>query len=135
METNFLPAVNAAVQAVAARTPEQLPPLASQQSPAVAPDTSNAVPVVNSRDSGLASQPQRQPDEKTLNESLEKLNDHVSLFSSDLEFTIDKDTETPVVRVVDRTTKDVIRQIPSEQAVKLAQALEHLQGLLIRDKA
>ncbi|SMF40195.1 flagellar protein FlaG [Pseudogulbenkiania subflava] len=134
MGTNVLPLVSAAVQTVAGRAPEQLPQFSSKQSSAAAPDTGNAVSVVNARDSGLASQ-QHQPDEKTLNESLEKLNNHVSLFNSDLEFTTDKDTNTPVVRVVDRVTKDVIRQIPSKEAVKLAQALEDLQGLLIRDKA
>ncbi|MDN0075836.1 flagellar protein FlaG [Crenobacter sp. SG2303] len=139
MQTNFLPLVNPAAQPVAVRSPEQLPQFAGNQAPSASPETGTAVPVVNARDNGLAadlaSQQRRQPDEKALNDSLKKLNDHVSLINSDLEFTTDKETDTPVVRVVDRGTKEVIRQIPSEEAVRLAQALEHLQGLLIRDKA
>jgi flagellar protein FlaG len=40
-----------------------------------------------------------------------------------------------VVKVIDRETQDVIRQIPSQEMLDLAQALDKLQGLLIKQKA
>ena len=40
-----------------------------------------------------------------------------------------------MVKVIDRSTKEVIRQIPSKEMLELAQALERLQGLLIRQQA
>jgi len=40
-----------------------------------------------------------------------------------------------VVRVLDDATKEVIRQIPSEEALEIAKALDKLQGVLLRQEA
>ena len=40
-----------------------------------------------------------------------------------------------MVKVIDRETEDIIRQIPSQEMLDLAKALDKLQGLLIRQKA
>jgi flagellar protein FlaG len=138
MQTTFSPLVNVAVQPVATRSTEQLPQFAGNQALAAVPDSEQAVAVVNGKDNGLAASlqngEQKQPDEQTLGQSLKQLNDTVSLFNSDLEFTTDKESGAQVVKVVNRSSKEVIRQIPSEEAVRLAQALDRLQGLLVRDK-
>lgn len=52
-----------------------------------------------------------------------------------VEFTIDSDSERTIVKVVDQTTKEVLRQIPSEEALELAKAMDLSKGLLIRQKA
>jgi len=139
MQTTFSPLVSAAALPVATRPTEQLPQFAGNQAPAAVPDGDRVVPVINGRDNELAANlqngEQQLPDEQTLGQSLKKLNTTVALFNSDLEFTTDKDTDTPLVKVVNRSTKEVIRQIPSEEAVRLAQALDRLQGLLVRDQA
>ena len=70
-----------------------------------------------------------------LNQALQQINDTVRTFSQKLEFSVDKDTEAFVVKVVDRETKEVIRQIPSEEVLNIAKALDKLQGLLIKDQA
>jgi flagellar protein FlaG len=36
---------------------------------------------------------------------------------------------------LDSQSKEVIRQIPSEEAIQLAQALDKLQGLFVKAKA
>lgn len=50
-----------------------------------------------------------------------------------LEFVLDG--ERAIVRVVDRETGEVLRQIPAEEAIAASRALARLQGLLIRLKA
>ena len=50
-----------------------------------------------------------------------------------LEFVVD-DGST-IVRVVDRETKQLVRQIPSEEMVAIRRALERAEGILIRSKA
>jgi len=40
-----------------------------------------------------------------------------------------------VVKVVDKETKEVIRQMPSKEVVELAKALDKLQGLMIKQTA
>jgi uncharacterized FlaG/YvyC family protein len=40
---------------------------------------------------------------------------------NELSFTLDRNTRLPVIRVVDRTTKKVIEQIPPEYVLRLAE--------------
>ena len=40
-----------------------------------------------------------------------------------------------MVKVVDQSTKEVIRQIPSEEMLAIAKALDSLKGLLVRQTA
>lgn len=58
-----------------------------------------------------------------------------TMSSNDLQFSVDEDTESVVVKVVDRQTHEVIRQIPSEEFLQIAKALDKLKGLLVQDKA
>lgn len=51
----------------------------------------------------------------------------------DITFSIDEDAGF-MVKVIDRTSRDVIRQIPSEEVIAIARALDKLQGLFVRDK-
>ena len=55
--------------------------------------------------------------------------------SSDLQFSVDGDNKDVVVRVVDSQTKELIRQIPSEEMVAMSKAIDNLSGLLIQQKA
>lgn len=59
----------------------------------------------------------------------------VQPITNNLEFSIDDDTGKTVVKVMDTSTKEVIRQIPSEEILEIARALDRLQGLLLRQKA
>lgn len=86
--------------------------------------------------SNSAFQQDRQSDPRELDSSLELLNSAVSMFNTDLQFTTDsKDNDVRVVKVIDRNTKEVVRQIPAEEAVRLAKAMDQLRGLLVRDTA
>lgn len=67
--------------------------------------------------------------------AVEKINKAVQSFDRNLQFTVDEDTKMNVVKVIDTESKVVIRQFPSEEALKIARALDTLQGLLVRDKA
>ena len=55
--------------------------------------------------------------------------------SSDLQFSVEGENKEVVVRVVDSQTKEVIRQIPSEEMVAMSKAIDNLSGLLIQQKA
>lgn len=68
-------------------------------------------------------------------EAVKQINDTLQKLSQNLEFSLDSDVDRPIVKVVDQQTKEVIRQIPSEEALEIAKALDRVQGLLIREKA
>ncbi len=59
----------------------------------------------------------------------------VQPIANNLEFSVDDDTGKTVIKVMDSSTKEVIRQIPSEEILEIARALDRLQGLLLRQKA
>jgi len=52
-----------------------------------------------------------------------------------LQFSIDEDTGKTIIKVMDVHTEEVIRQIPTEEAVKIARTLDKVQGLLFNGKA
>lgn len=84
------------------------------------------------------SQAVRQAKETTrqeLEDATKRVEKFVGPLSSQLQFSIDEASGTRIVKVLDIATKEVIRQIPSEEMVEIARALESLQGLLLHQKA
>lgn len=80
-------------------------------------------------------QQKEQPSEDQVKSAVEKLNEFVKTSASNLQFSVDKESGMRIIKVVDPETKDVIRQIPSEEAVEIAKAIGKLQGLLIKQTA
>jgi flagellar protein FlaG len=68
-------------------------------------------------------------------QALQSINKALQSLSSNLEFTVDPDSNRTVVKVMDQQTKEVIRQMPSAEALEISKALDKLQGLLLRQKA
>lgn len=71
----------------------------------------------------------------SVQEAVKHLADFVSLTSADISFSIDEASGVQVVKITDRQSKEVIRQFPSEEAIRIAQALDQLQGVFVKDKA
>lgn len=72
-----------------------------------------------------------------VNEAVSQLNKSVQAKSQGLEFSVDSDTKRTVVKVIDQSTKEVLRQIPSPEALEIAKSLESKSGtgLLISQTA
>ncbi len=69
----------------------------------------------------------------SVQEATEHLNRFVSSVRPEINFTVDEDSGARVVRVVDSNTQEVIRQIPSEEVIRMAQVLDKLQGLFVKE--
>ncbi len=76
-----------------------------------------------------------QASREDLDRALKAVSEFVKTANNSLEFSIDQDTGIDLVKVIDSSTKEVIRQIPSEEIVAIAKALDNLKGLLIHQKA
>ncbi len=79
-----------------------------------------------------------QPSSAQVKDAVDSLNKAMKQINSDLEFSfsIDKDTQRTVIRVVDSKTGDMIKQYPSEEALAITRAVDKMQqGLLLRQKA
>jgi len=76
-----------------------------------------------------------QPTRDEVEDAVSRLSRFVAPNQSEINFSVDESSGIRVVKIVDRNSNEVIRQMPSEEAVALARALDKLQGLLIKDKA
>ncbi|MFC4161601.1 flagellar protein FlaG [Chitinimonas lacunae] len=74
-------------------------------------------------------------DSGDVKKAVEKLNQTVTSFNRSLQFSVDEDTKMNIVKLVDVDSKEVIRQIPSEEVLSIAKAIDKLQGMLIEEKA
>ena len=66
----------------------------------------------------------------SLSSLAKELNDAMAMFSTDISFSIDKDTGKTVIKVIDNSTKEVIRQIPPEDVLRIAARIKELVGIL-----
>lgn len=73
--------------------------------------------------------------EERLDKVVERLNNFVQEVQRDLNFSVDKQSGRTVVTVMHSETKEVIRQIPSEEVLDRIHHLDELQGLLFKDHA
>lgn len=80
-------------------------------------------------------QPGAAPKDDEVAHALKSINQVLQDRSQDLEFSVDQDSARTVVKVVDKTTHEVIRQMPTQQALEIAKALDRLQSLLVRQQA
>jgi len=60
-----------------------------------------------------------------------QLQDFLQSSRRDVEFRVDADTHTQIVTVRDATTGDVIRQMPSVEALRVLKSLNAAQGTLL----
>ena len=70
------------------------------------------------------------PSAKDVQQSLEDINKVLSGFSISVQFKVDSDYNQLIIKVVDQDSGKVIRQIPTEDVVRMSKAMENLKGLL-----
>jgi flagellar protein FlaG len=112
------------------------PELPQRPQPAHAPD-SGAVPAPVGSQPAQSQTAGTQVSRQELEETLQRVSESLkSVASNNLEFSIDDTTGKTVVRVVDSSTKELIRQIPTEEMLAIARAIDgEIKGLLVRNQA
>lgn len=76
------------------------------------------------------------PSPQQVQQAMESINRSLKASNSTLEFSYDQGTKQTVVRIVDTESGDVIRQIPSEAMLAIAESIDKFQkGLLLRQEA
>lgn len=117
-------------------TTQPPPPLTdkgiSVGAPAVAARQAGSDPV---QEAAKAQQAKPIPSEEQVAQALKSINTVLQTRSPDLEFSVDSQSDRTIIKVVDKKTQEVIRQMPSQEALDIAKALDKLQSLLIRQTA
>ena len=55
---------------------------------------------------------------------VKRLNEHVQMISRDLQFSVDEQSGRSVIRVVNAETQELVRQIPSEEVLRISQYIK-----------
>lgn len=74
------------------------------------------------------------PSKKDVEEAVAKLNKSVQDRAQALEFSIDNDSNRTIVKVIDQSTKEVLRQIPTPEALQIAKSIDARSGGLLVDQ-
>jgi len=69
-----------------------------------------------------------------IKEATENLQKKLSMLNSQLKIETDKETGIQVVKIVDKDTKEVIKQLPPEAVLKIAKYIDEITGLLFEKK-
>lgn len=77
----------------------------------------------------------RQPDSAQLTQAVASVNQTMQKLAPGLEFSIDQESNRTIVKVVDKQTNELIRQMPSAEMLEISKALDRVQGLLISLRA
>lgn len=78
-----------------------------------------------------ATQQQQPLERKQLEKVAQQLQDFMGEMNRSLQFKVDEDSGRDVIKVLDKTTGDVIKQYPSEEVLSLVSKLSETAGLLI----
>jgi flagellar protein FlaG len=68
-------------------------------------------------------------------EAVHKMRDYMQIIDRDLHFSVDEDSGLTIVKVIDPSTDEVVRQIPCEEVMRVVRSLESGGGLLSDIKA
>ncbi|QJD58845.1 flagellar protein FlaG [Pseudomonas sp. gcc21] len=86
----------------------------------------------------LSQLPVEQPadaERNQLESAVTDMQQFVQSVSRDIDFTLDHESGRTVVNVTDRASGNVIRQIPSEEALRLSESLSEIRSLLFKAEA
>lgn len=73
-----------------------------------------------------------EPDREQMLAAVAEMQDYVDAAGRNIQFQLDDDSGRMVVKVTEASTGDVIRQMPSEEALRLAENLAEMSSVLFR---
>ena len=76
-----------------------------------------------------------QPDKQAVENAIVSMQDATQAMQRNLDFSIDESTGRMVVKVTDSASGEVIRQMPTEEALRLAESLDEMRSLLFTAQA
>ncbi len=125
------------VQGVSANPPAVLASLGT-----VAPAAPSAAPTETARAPAPAPAPREvrvdeavRPTREAVELAARRIQDFVKSVGRSLDFSVDGSTGRSILRVVDPQTGEVIRQLPPEETLRVARAVEYMQSMLVNQRA
>ena len=77
----------------------------------------------------------QQKESEPLENVVSDLNNLVRELHRELQFSVDEDSGDTVIKVIDKETDEIVRQIPSEEIMELRRRLQEATGVIFQDSA
>jgi flagellar protein FlaG len=101
---------------------------------AAASEVAPAVPTVDVQEAPPAQA--ETPKQDQLQSAVSKLQDYVQNYQRKLSFSVSEETGRTIIKVYDSETDELIRQIPPEETLRLAELIDsHPDGLFVQERA
>ena len=75
------------------------------------------------------------PSREQIDRAMGEVKKALAPVARNLQFSIDDETGRSIVKVVDASTNEVIRQFPSEELLAITRSIDRLSGLFVKQKA
>ncbi len=69
-----------------------------------------------------------------INQAIIEIKDQVAATGRNINFSFDEELDIVIIKVVNKDTEEVVRQLPSEEVVELARYLQESKGLLLQEE-
>ena len=131
----------------AATAPAQQPAAAISTGQQAAPTAIDSMAAVSTQmQFGTSSQPQtgeqqagqetsKEPAKEDLNFVSESMNHFMKLMNADLQFSVHEKTHRVMVKLVDESTKEVLKEFPPEEFLDMVAKIQEYVGMLVDKKA
>ncbi len=97
--------------------------------------TSGVKPMVDQKKTAQPESAAQPLSNEQIEKTVDEIRRRIEPVDQNLLFSIDKETGKTIVRLIDSSTKEILRQIPSEELIAIARALGKGQSGLIERKA
>lgn len=92
-------------------------------------------PLAAQAEQAATASPAEEQERQPVEEAISSIKQFAQSIQRNLDFALDDSSGRVVVKVTDAVSGDVIRQIPSEDALRLAESLEEARSLLFKAEA
>ena len=79
---------------------------------------------------GAPPEPEEPSSEEKVAKRLSNLIDEISRRATSVQFTVDGESENLIVKVVNKETGEIVRQIPPDEMIHLGQQIAEMRGIL-----
>lgn len=110
-------------------------PKAAESQPAASDTKVARASLAPARPLAAVPKPTAEPALDEVQQAVKDINTSLRTLSRGLEFSIDTSSKLPVVKVIDQQTQEVIRQMPTLQALEFAKSLDQVLGKFLSEKA
>ena len=83
-------------------------------------------------DQGMKEQQQQQPSNEQIKKAVEQMNK--SMFNSEAVFGIHEGTNRVTIKIVDKDTKEVIKELPPEKTLDMVAKVWEMAGILVDER-